>query len=67
MSSPPSKEEFDQDVAHFQRVGRDEGIDDLFKRENLNLLAFSMDSLVFHFAAAAGMCPPPRSETKLAT
>ena len=58
LHNPPSKEEFDRDVAHFRRVGRDEGIDELFKRENLNLLAFSTDSLVFNFASAAGTCHP---------
>ena len=58
LHNPPSKEEFDQDVAHFRRVGRDEGIDEIFKREDLNLLAFSTDSLVFNYASAAGICPP---------
>ncbi|KAL8906715.1 MAG: hypothetical protein Q9207_001841 [Kuettlingeria erythrocarpa] len=50
----PTKEEHDLDVAHFRRIARDEGIDELLQRENLNLLAFSMDCLAFTMASAAG-------------
>jgi hypothetical protein len=49
----PTEEERDLDVAHFQRVARTEGFDNLFKDKKLDIVAFSMDSLAFAMASAA--------------
>lgn len=54
LEDPPSKEEHDENVAHFRRISRDEGIEKLFRERSLNLLAFSTDSLVFTISSAAG-------------
>ena len=50
----PSQEEYESDVAYFQQVAREEGIEKLFREKDLNLLAFSADCLFFEIASAAG-------------
>ena len=57
LNERPSRETYEQDVEHFRKKGRQEGIDKLFLEHDLNLLAFSADSLVFAYASAAGMLP----------
>ncbi|KAL8741179.1 MAG: hypothetical protein Q9190_006184 [Brigantiaea leucoxantha] len=54
LNERPSRETYEQDVEHFRKKGRQEGIDKLFLEHDLNLLAFSADSLVFAYASAAG-------------
>lgn len=62
LHSRPSQEEYENDVAYFRHVARDEGIEKLFKEKSLDLLAFSADCLFSEIASAAGkpfqlLCP----------
>jgi amidase len=51
----PSQETYEAVKQHMTAVSKVNGIDKLFREQNLNLLAFPQDSLMIYMSAASGM------------
>jgi amidase len=51
---PPSEATYEAVKARMKTISRDDGIDKLFREQNLNILAFPLDSLMVFMSAASG-------------
>jgi hypothetical protein len=51
----PSQETYEAAKQHMTAVSKVNGIDKLFREQDLNLLAFPQDSLMIYMSAASGM------------
>jgi amidase len=51
----PSQATYEAAKERMKTVSKDNGIDKLFREQNLNILAFPLDSLVVFISAASGM------------
>ncbi|QLI71142.1 uncharacterized protein G6M90_00g080810 [Metarhizium brunneum] len=51
---PPSQEVYETVKERIKLISKDNGIDKLFREQNLNVLAFSLDSLMVFISAASG-------------
>ncbi|KAI0505485.1 amidase signature enzyme [Xylaria bambusicola] len=52
--NPPSREMYETVKARMKSISKDNGIDKLFREQDLNILAFPMDSLMVFISAASG-------------
>ncbi|KAJ8125494.1 hypothetical protein O1611_g8145 [Lasiodiplodia mahajangana] len=52
--NPPSREMYETVKERMKSISKDNGIDKLFREQNLNILAFPMDSLMVFVSAASG-------------
>jgi hypothetical protein len=51
----PSQDTYEAAKQHMTAVSKVDGIDKLFREQNLNLLAFPQDSLMIYMSAASGV------------
>ncbi|KAK8915427.1 putative amidase [Metarhizium anisopliae] len=51
---PPSQEVYETVKERMKLISKDNGIDKLFREQNLNMLAFPLDSLMVFISAASG-------------
>ncbi|KID81235.1 LysM domain-containing protein [Metarhizium guizhouense ARSEF 977] len=51
---PPSQEVYETVKERMKLISKDNGIDKLFREQNLNMLAFPLDSLMVFVSAASG-------------
>ncbi|KAK0099948.1 hypothetical protein ONS96_007893 [Cadophora gregata f. sp. sojae] len=51
---PPTQATYDAVKGRMKNISKDNGIDKLFREQNLNILAFPMDSLMVFISAASG-------------